>query len=388
MNNLVLPFSFTLPTKIVYGPGCVTALIEELSANGGKRPIIITDKGVKDAGISDKITALLEQNNIDYIIYAGVEANPKDTNVEEGAKAAREFGADCIIALGGGSPIDCAKSVGVLLAHDADKIKQYEGKTAATKPLPLLISIPTTSGTGSELTFSSVITDTENNYKMTVKSQYTAAKVAVCDPELTLSLPAGITASTGMDALTHAIEAYTATCAEPISDAMALYAVELIYNNLVDAVKDGSNLQARSAMLLGSMIAGIAFSHSDVASVHCIAESLGGANDLPHGMCNAIFLPYVMDYSMAYAVERYARIAKAMGLSFESEAEGAKKAVDAVKKLAVDVDLPAFSTLDVNIDDFEKLAEMSAKNISTESNPRPMSKEDYLRVINNAYYQK
>lgn len=152
----------------------------------------------------------------DYIVYDGVEPNPKDVNVEEGARIAREFGADSIIAIGGGSPIDCAKSVGVLLAHKGDKIKKYEGKTAATKPLPLLITIPTTSGTGSELTFSSVITDTLNNYKMTVKSQYTAAKVAICDPELTLSLPAHITASTGMDALTHAIEAFTATCAEPL----------------------------------------------------------------------------------------------------------------------------------------------------------------------------
>ncbi len=388
MNNLILPFSFTLPTKIVYGPGCVSAVIEELSINGGKKPIIITDKGVRGAGITDKITDLLDQNKINYVIYDGVEANPKDVNVEEGARIAREFGADCMIAVGGGSPIDCAKSVGVLLAHDADKIKKYEGKTAATKPLPLLITVPTTSGTGSELTFSSVITDTQNNYKMTVKSQYTAAKVAVCDPELTLSVPPEITASTGMDALTHAIEAYTASCAEPISDAMALYAVELIYNNLVDAVKDGSNLQARSAMLLGSMIAGIAFSHSDVASVHCIAESLGGVNDLPHGVCNAIFLPYVMDYNMKYSLERYARIAKAMGFSFENEEEGAQKAVDAVKKLAVDVNLPAFSSLDVGVNDFEKLAEMSVKNISTESNPRPMTKEDYLQVINNAYYQK
>jgi len=385
MNNFILPFSFTLPTKIVYGPGSIDSLINELSLNGGARPIIITDKGVSNAGILHKITALLDHNNVDYIIYDGVEPNPKDVNVEEGAKAAREFGADSIIAIGGGSPIDCAKSVGVLLAHNADKIKKYEGKTAATKQQPLLITIPTTAGTGSELTFSSVISDTENNYKMTIKSQYTAATVAICDPELTLSLPAHITASTGMDALTHAIEAYTATCAEPISDAVALYATELIYNNLITVVKNGSDLEARSALLLGSMLAGIAFSHSDVASVHCIAESLGGVYDLPHGVCNAIFLPHVMEYSMEYSVERYARIAKAMGYNFNSEKEGAQKAVDAVKRLAVDVDLPLFSSLEVNTSDFEKLAEMSAKNISTESNPKPMTKEDYLIVINNAY---
>ncbi|HHZ01923.1 MAG TPA: iron-containing alcohol dehydrogenase [Tissierellia bacterium] len=388
MNNLTLPFTFTLPTKIVYGPKCIISLVDELKLQGGKRPIVITDKGVKNAGILDKITSILEQGNINYIVYDGVEPNPKDVNVEEGARIAREFSADSIIAVGGGSPIDCAKSVGVLMAHNGDKIKKYEGKTAATKPSPLLIAIPTTAGTGSELTFSSVITDTKNNYKMTVKSQYTAPKVAICDPELTLSLPPQITASTGIDALTHAIEAYTATCAEPISDALALYAIELIYNNLIIAVNEGSNIEARSAMLLGSMLAGIAFSHSDVASVHCIAESLGGVYDLPHGVCNAIFLPYVMEYNMEYSVERYARIAKAMGFNFDNELEGAKKAVEAVKKLAKDVNLPLFSDLGVNVNDFEKLAEMSAKNISTESNPRPMSKEDYLTVIQTAYSQK
>lgn len=385
MNNFTSSFNFSLPTKIVYGPGCITSLIDELTLNGGTRPIIITDKGVKKAGILEKITFLLEQNKINYVVYDAVEPNPKDINVEDASRVAREFKADSIVAIGGGSPIDCAKSVGVLLAHNADKIKKYEGKTAATKPQPLLITIPTTSGTGSELTFSSVITDTENSYKMTIKSQYTAAKVAICDPNLTLSLPAHITASTGMDALTHAIEAYTATCAEPISDAVALYATELIYNNLLTAFNEGDNLEARSAMLLGSMLAGIAFSHSDVASVHCIAESLGGVYDLPHGVCNSIFLPHVMEYNMEYSVKRYARLAKAMGFNFENDLEGAKKAVEAVKKLAVDVKLPSFSSLKVNKDDFEKIALMSMKNISTESNPRPMTKQDYLTVINNAY---
>ncbi|MFA9424175.1 MAG: iron-containing alcohol dehydrogenase [Sedimentibacter sp.] len=388
MNNFTSAFSFALPTKIIYGPGCLKELSEEMKAFGGKRPIIVTDKGVRSAGILEKVTAILDNDKIEYIIYDGVEANPKDVNVEEGAKIAREFKADSIIAVGGGSPIDCAKSIGVLLAHNADTIKKYEGKTAATKPLPLLITIPTTSGTGSELTFSSVITDTVNNYKMTVKSQYTAAKVAICDPELTLSLPSHITASTGMDALTHAIEAYTATTAEPISDAVALYAIELIYNNLLTAVNNGSDLEARSAMLLGSMMAGIAFSHSDVASVHCVAESLGGVYDLPHGVCNAIFLPYVMDYNMKYCVEKYARVAKAMGFSYNTIEEGAKAAVVAVKKLAVDVKLPLFSSLTVKESDFNMLAEMSERNISTGSNPRPMNKEDYMIVLENAYAGK
>lgn len=383
--NLTESFQFLLPTKVVYGPGCLKELPHELAAFGGKRPIVVTDGGVQKAGIAKRVTDLLDAAGVSYIVYDGVEPNPKDVNVEEGARIAREFGADSIIAIGGGSPIDCAKSIGVLLAHNADKIKPYEGKTAATLPLPLLISVPTTSGTGSELTFSSVITDTANKYKMTVKSPFTAAKVAVCDPELTLSVPPMATASTGVDALTHAIEAYTATCSEPISDAVALYAIELIYENLVQAVKNGSDLSVRSGMLMGSMLAGIAFSHSDVASVHCVAESLGGVYDLPHGMCNAIFLPYVMEYNMAYCQEKYARVAKAMGLSFETVEEGAKAAVEAVKQLCRDVGLPTFRSLNVGEENFDQIAEMSARNISTGSNPRPMSKEDYLTVLRSAY---
>ena len=388
MDNLTKLFSFELPTKIIYGANCLDNLCVELKENKGKKPIIITDKGVENAGILKNITDLLDKDDFPYVIYAGVEANPKDVNVEEGAKIARENDCDCIIAVGGGSPIDCAKSVGVLLAHNDTEIKKYEGKTAATKPLPLFITIPTTSGTGSEITFSSVITDTKNKYKMTVKSKYTAAKVAICDPVLTLSVPPAVTAATGMDALTHAIEAYTATCSEPIADAVSLYAIELIYNNLKTAVFEGDNLQARSAMLMGSMLAGMGFSHSDVASVHCISESLGGMFDLAHGVCNAILLPHVMEYNKDYCVSKYDRVAKAMGFEFKSDDEGADLAVKAVQQLALDVKLPLFSELNVEPKDFDILADKSAINISTESNPRPMSKEDYLNVLNNAYNAK
>lgn len=388
-QNVIHQFSFELPTKIVYGPGCLPRLLDELKAHGGKRPLVVTDPGVVSAGILTKITDLLKQDGIDYLVFDEIEANPKDVNVEAGARAARRFGSDCLIALGGGSPIDCAKSIGVLLAHNADCIKKYEGKTAATESLPLLITIPTTSGTGSELTFSSVITDTKNKYKMTIKSPFTAAKVAICDPELTLSVPASVTASTGMDALTHAIEAYTATTSEPISDAVALYAIELIYKSLLRAVEHGDDLEARSSMLMGSMLAGIAFSHSDVASVHCVAESLGGIYDLPHGTCNAIFLPHVMEYSMPYCQKKYARIAKAMGFDFSKDEQGAALAVSAVQKLAKDVKLPLFSELKgVFPSDFDLLAEMSVKNISTESNPRPMEKQDYLNVLQMAWDAK
>ena len=375
MSNI---FTFVLPTKIVFGAGCVNKLAEELSELRADRPLIVCDKGIAAAGILDRALAVLPRG-MSYQVFDGVEANPKDVNAAKGAEAYSSFRADSIIAVGGGSPIDCAKAIGVLAANEASDIKAFEGKSAASKPLPPLICVPTTAGTGSEITFSSVITDTKNNYKMTVKNSFTAAKTAVCDPELTLTVPPAITAATGMDALTHAIEAFTATCSEPIADAAALYAVELIWQNLIPAFENGGNLAARNNMLMGSVLAGIAFSHSDVASVHCIAESLGGMYDLPHGTCNAIFLPYIMEYNMGYCEQKYARVARAMAL--KQDGAGAKAAVDAVKQMAKDVRLPSFASLKVDPANYDKIALASAKNISTESNPRPMSKEDYLAVL-------
>jgi alcohol dehydrogenase len=378
LSNFQSVFSFVLPTKIVFGPGCIKTIPAQLAELGLSRPLIVTDAGVSAAGVLDKVLPLLPSA---FKVFDGVEANPKDKNVSSGAEAYRVFAADGIIAIGGGSPMDCAKSIGVLAANGADDIKVFEGKNIPSKPLPPLLCIPTTSGTGSELTFSSVITDTSSNYKMTVKNAFTAPKIALCDPELTLSVPASVTAATGVDALTHAIEAFSANCSEPISDAAALYAIELISQNLVPAFQNGNDLEARSRMLMGSMLAGIAFSHSDVASVHCIAESLGGIYDLPHGVCNAIFLPFVMEYNLDYCEKKYARIARAMGIDASQGREQALAAVNAVKQLARDVKLPSFSSLKVDPADYQKIAAFSAKNGSNGSNPRPMTEEDYLAVL-------
>jgi alcohol dehydrogenase len=380
MSNIQSIFSFELPTKIVFGTGCISHLRPELRALGSKRPLIVTDKGIVEAGIIEKVLAELK-SDIEYRVFDEVDANPKDTNVAAGAEAYNAFNADSIIAVGGGSPIDCAKAIGVLAANDASDIKLFEGKGVPTKPLPPLVSVPTTAGTGSELTFSSVITDTREKYKMTIKNAFTAPKTAICDPALTVTVPKQITAATGMDALTHAIEAFTATCSEPISDACALYAIELIYANLIPAFNNGENMEARSGMLMGSMLAGIAFSHSDVASVHCIAEALGGMHDLPHGLCNSIFLPYVMRYNMDYSVTKYARIAKAMGLTLSSEQEDAKAAVSAIIKLSEIVMLPSFRSLNIAESDYDKIVESSVKNGSNNSNPRPMKKHDYMNVL-------
>jgi alcohol dehydrogenase len=384
VTNILREFSFELPTRIEYGVGVISKLGDELRLLKAQKVAIITDPGIIKAGLLDKITSILKEEKLLYNVFDGVDPNPKDRNVERGAQVVRSFDADAMVAIGGGSVIDCAKAIGVLVSHDGKRIKDFEGKTAVKKQILPFIAIPTTAGTGSEVTFSAVITDTENNYKMTVRSPFMAAKVALLDPKLTVTVPPHITASTGMDALTHAIEAYTVKVSEPVSDALALYAIELISNNLVNAVKNGEDIEARACMLVGSLLAGIAFSHSDVGSVHCMAEALGGVYDAPHGICNAVLLPYVMEYNVEFCIEKYARIAKAMGETFETSREGAMKAVERIKKLATEVGLPSFKSLGVKEEDLEKLADMAAKNISTESNPREMTKEDYLTLFRRA----
>jgi alcohol dehydrogenase len=384
VTNILREFSFELPTRIEYGVGVISKLGDELRLLKAQKVAIITDPGIIKAGLLDKITSILKEEKLLYNVFDGVDPNPKDQNVERGAQVVRSFGADAMVAISGGSVIDCAKAIGVLVSHDGKRIKDFEGKTAVKKQILPFIAIPTTAGTGSEVTFSAVITDTENNYKMTVRSPFMAAKVALLDPKLTVTVPPHITASTGMDALTHAIEAYTVKVSEPVSDALALYAIELISNNLVNAVKNGEDIEARACMLVGSLLAGIAFSHSDVGSVHCMAEALGGVYDAPHGICNAVLLPYVMEYNVEFCIEKYARIAKAMGETFETSREGAMKAVERIKKLATEVGLPSFKSLGVKEEDLEKLADMAAKNISTESNPREMTKEDYLTLFRRA----
>lgn len=378
--GVLKPFSFELPTRIEFGAGVSGSVVVVLKEMGKKRPLVVTDAGLIAAGVFDRIRELLERDGIDFEVFSSVEPNPKDRNVMEGAAAAREFGADCLIAVGGGSPIDCAKGIGIIATHGGN-IREYEGRSAVKNETLPMVAIPTTSGTGSEVTFSSVITDTTEKFKFSIRHPRIAAKVALCDPELTVSMPPMLTASTGMDALVHAIEGFTAVPSEPIADACALHAIEMISRFLPRAVRSGGDAEARAGMLMGSVLAGISFSHSDVAAVHCLAEALGGMYDAPHGLCNAVALAPVMEYNMPFCVSNYARVASAMGHSFKTEEEGAKKAVEHVAALTREVGLPSFSSLGVKEEDVEAIAENSARNGSNSSNPRPMGKKDYLELL-------
>ena len=379
--NLLNSFTFELPTRIEFGVGAVGKLVESINNLGSEKVLVVTDKGLEAAGVLAAITDQLSAAKLEFDVFSDVETNPKDHNVQAGSQIAQRLRADCLVAVGGGSPIDCAKSIAVL-ATQGGTLRDFEGKDKITGDVLPLIAIPTTAGTGSEVTFSSVITDTAAGFKFTVKHASLAPRIALLDPQMTLTMPPGLTAATGMDALTHAIEGYTANVSEPLADAAALYAVELVAKYLKTAVFEGSNLEARAGMLAGSLLAGIAFSHSDVGSVHCIAEALGGKYDTAHGVCNAVVLPAVMEYNMDFCLERYARIALAMGIGFDSTKQGARRAVETVKQLAVDLNLPSFSSFGVKAEDVEELAVKSFVNGSNVDNPRPMTKDDYVILFN------
>lgn len=381
---MINSFEFILPTKIRYGLGMVKVLGEELRLLKAEKIMIITDKGLVKTGLVQQITGLVQAEGLSFIIYDEIEANPKDYNVELAAETARQQAVDTIIAFGGGSPIDAAKAVAVL-AKQGGKVRDYQGKDKIKADCLSLIMIPTTAGTGSEVTFSSVITDTKEKFKFTIKSPAIAAKVAIIDPELTLTVPPLVTAATGIDALTHAIEGYTANCTEPIAEAVGLYAVEYIAKNIVEAVKNGANIEARDKMLMGSLLAGLSFSHADVASVHCMAEALGSMYDAPHGMCNAILLPYVMEYNLPSAEYKYARVARAMGIDEKDDSKAAVQGISYIKGLSQEIGLPGLQSLKIKKEDFNLLAEMSVKNGSNDSNPRNITKDDYIMLFNKAY---
>ncbi|MDU2065499.1 MAG: iron-containing alcohol dehydrogenase [Sporomusaceae bacterium] len=377
-------FEFLLPTKIRYGAGIVSVLAEELRLLNVKKVMIITDKGLAATGLLQKISDLITAADVAFITYDAIEANPKDTNVEAAAELARQQGIDALVAFGGGSPIDAAKAVAVL-TRQGGKVRDYQGKNKIKNDCLPLITIPTTAGTGSEVTFSSVITDTKEKFKFTIKSPAIAAKVAIVDPELTFTVPAMVTAATGIDALTHAIEGYTANCTEPIAEAVGLYAVEYIAQNILEAVTNGTNREARDKMMMGSLLAGLSFSHADVASVHCMAEALGSLYDAPHGMCNAILLPYVMEYNLPSVEYKYARIARAMGIDEQDDAKAAQQGIEHIKALSQKIGLPGIRSLNIDKADFELLAEMSVKNGSNDSNPRAITKEGYMDLFDKAY---
>ena len=377
-------FEFVLPTRIIYGEGSIKKLPDEIRKLNNKKPLLVTDKGIITAGIAEKITDVLEEADIDYAVFDGIQPNPRDTTVTETAEFAMANNTDMLIAVGGGSSIDTAKAAGVILT-EGGTINDYEGLDKLKKPITDLIAVPTTVGTGSEVTFWSVITDTKRHFKMSVGSPLIAAKLAIVDPDLVETLPPSAVAATGMDALTHAIEGYTCKLAEPITDACGIYAIQMIGENIREAVYCDSK-EARGKMLLASLIAGICFGNSDIAGVHCMGEAMGGLYDMPHGLSMAIMLPHVMEYNYVACIDKFARIADALGENTEGmdKRAAAHKAVDAVYKLNKDLQIPTFIQAGGRREDIQELAERSAVNVSVDSNPRKADTEAFRKMFENA----
>jgi alcohol dehydrogenase len=382
---VVSTYSFALPTRIEFGEGVIRKTGAEAKSLGAGKALIIADKGVIEAGLTVPVEESLKAEGIPYAVFDHIVPNPRDVHVAEGYFAAKDMSADVLIAVGGGSSMDTAKAVGVLLTHGG-VIGDYEGLDAVVRPIADLVAIPTTVGTGSEVTFWSVITDTDRHFKMSVGSPLVAPKLALVDPQLVSSLPPGIVASTGMDALTHAIEGYTCTLSEPITDACAIYAIKMIGKNIRDAAGSGSE-EAKANMLLASLIAGIAFGNSDIAGVHCMAEALGGLYDTPHGVANAIMLPYVMAYNYVADYRKFADIAEALGENTDGLTleEAAKRSVVAVRNLNADLGIPSLKSVGTKESDLPELARRASLNVSVDSNPRKAEAKDFLEIFEQAY---
>ncbi len=375
-------FSFQLPTRIEFGTGVSATVGDEAKALGGTRALIVTDPGVLAAGLVEPVNDRLVATGLTTVLFDGVAPNPRDTSVAMGAQLVESEGCDVLVAIGGGSPMDTAKAIGVVATHGG-RIQDYEGLGMLTRPITPLIAIPTTSGTGSEVTFWAVITDTERSFKMSVGSPLCAATVALVDPELTLGLPATVTAYTGVDALTHAVEGFTSVPSEPLTDSLAVSAMRLVAASLRKAYANGADAHARHDMSLASLLAGVAFGNSDIAAVHCMGEAIGGLYDTPHGIAMAIYLPVVTAFNCEAVPDKYAVVAEALGedVSGLSELEAARLASTAIRKLTDDLAIPSAGEAGVRREDFLRLAKASSVNVSVESNPRVATQADFMDLF-------
>ncbi|MEZ9236216.1 MULTISPECIES: L-threonine dehydrogenase [Shewanella] len=377
---------FFIPSVNVLGQGGVDEAINDIKTLGFKRALIVTDTPLVNIGLVDKVAAKLIDNGITVFIFDGVQPNPTVSNVEAGLAMLNAHECDFVISLGGGSPHDCAKGI-ALVATNGGSISDYEGLDVSTRPQLPLVAINTTAGTASEMTRFCIITDETRHIKMAIVDKNTTPILSVNDPELMIEKPAALTAATGMDALTHAIEAYVSIAATPITDACAIKAIELIKANLVNAVEQGDNIDAREQMAYAQFLAGMAFNNASLGYVHAMAHQLGGFYDLPHGVCNALLLPHVQAYNAKVVPGKLKDIAKAMGVDVAqlSDEQGAESAIEAIKALSVAVNIPANLTeLGVNPEDIPVLADNALKDACGLTNPQQATHAEICEIFTNA----
>ena len=365
-----------------HGSGAIKEIATEIKARDYKKAFVCSDPDLIKFKVTAKVTDILEENGIPYTLYSDIKANPTIENVQHGVQAYTESGADCIVAIGGGSSMDTAKAIGIIATNpEFADVRSLEGVAPTKKPCAPIIAVPTTAGTAAEVTINYVITDVEKKRKFVCVDPHDMPIIAVVDPDMMSTMPKGLTAATGMDALTHAIEGYTTKAAWEMTDMFHLKAIEIISKNLRDAV--AGKEEGRQGMALGQYIAGMGFSNVGLGIAHSMAHTLGAVYDTPHGVACAMMLPIVMEYNADTTGEKYREIAKAMGVKdvdSMSQEEYRKAAIDAVKKLSEDVGIPSKLSA-IKEEDLDFLAESAAADACAPGNPKEASIDDFKALF-------
>ena len=380
---------FVLNEVSYFGPGAREVLPKEIARLGLHKAFVATDKDLIKFGVADKVLDVLRRADIPYEVFSEIKPNPTVSNVKAGVKAFADSGADFILAIGGGSSMDTAKAIGIITNNPefADVVSLEGVADTHHKSVPV-IALPTTAGTAAEVTINYVITDEKNEKKMVCVDPNDIPAIAIVDADLMYTLPRGLTAATGMDALTHAIEGLITKGAWEMSDMFEIKAIDMINRYLPTAVNEPSNAEARNGMAVAQYIAGMAFSNVGLGAVHGMAHPLGAIFDIPHGVANALLLPIVMEFNMPAAIEKYGEIAKAMGVYKQGMTpdEAAQAAVDAVRELAVRVGIPQhLAELGIKEEDLPRLAEAAMADVCTPGNPRDVTYDDILALYKKAY---
>lgn len=385
--------SFTIPPTVITGLGAADQVGDQAKRLGGEKALVVTDPGISKLGYADGTVKQLNAGGIDASIFEDVTPDPTLQNVNNGLKQYRSEGCNLIVSIGGGSAIDCGKGIAVKLTND-DPLAAYMGVNKIPNPGTPLIAIPTTAGTGSECTKVTVLTDTENNVKMMLSSPCLLAQVALIDPLLSLTTPPHLTAAVGIDALTHAIEAYISKRAQPITDALSLKAIRLISGSMRQAWANGENIEARTDMMIGASIAGMAFSNSSVALVHGMSRPIGAYFHIHHGLSNSVLLLDVMEFSVVGTPDRFADIARAMGeptegLSLMGQAD---RAIAAVERLINDIQMPRLGEIGIDLDKFEAVVDQMAADAiasgSPANNPRQPTHEEIVALYRRCFAER
>lgn len=378
---------FVLNETSYHGKGAINEIANEIKARGLNKALVCSDPDLIKFGVTKKVTDVLDAANVEYQIYSDIKPNPTIENVQHGVEVYKQSGADCLVAIGGGSSMDTAKAIGIIINNpEFADVRSLEGVAPTKNKCVPIIAVPTTAGTAAEVTINYVITDAQNNRKMVCVDVHDIPVVAVVDPDMMSTMPKGLTAATGMDALTHAIEGYITKGAWELSDMFHIKAIEIIAKNLRGAVQNTA--EGREGMALGQYVAGMGFSNVGLGIVHSMAHPLGALYDTPHGVANAIILPTVMEYNAPATGEKYREIAKAMGVCGVDGMtldEARTAAIDAVKQLSVDVGIPADLKDIVKTEDLDFLSQSAYDDACRPGNPRDTSveeiKELYLKLL-------